>query len=444
MAQFQHDLATAKRLDHEDELKDVRDQFFIPSRFEITENSEISEANEPSIYLCGNSLGLQSKGTRRLIEEELDVWSKAGVYGHFRHPKSRDWVSIDETVTQKMADVVGAQRSEVAVMTTLTTNLHLLLSSFYKPTKEKHMIILEAKAFPSDHYAVESQIQLHGFDPTESMVTIEPPTDQYFLPTEYILKIISTHASTAALILLPGVQYYTGQAFDIKKITSYAKSLGVTIGWDLAHAAGNVLLELHDWEVDFAVWCTYKYLNSGPGGIGGLFVHEKNFGQPRLTGWWAHEKATRFDMTNRFVSQPGAAGFQLSNPSVLDTVSLLGSLDIFAKYGMPALRKKSVALTGYLESLLLAQFPDKPFRIITPADPAQRGAQLSLLFKPGLMVKVHKDLEKHAITVDDRKPDVIRVAPTPLYNTFEDVWKFVSELRRSVDAVIAEEYGKSV
>ncbi|KAK9469723.1 pyridoxal phosphate-dependent transferase [Lipomyces arxii] len=408
----------------------ARDQFRIPTRAEITLSSSISDPHRPSTYLCGNSLGLLPVATKRIIGEELDIWGKSGVYGHFRHDKDRPWVTIDEVPAQKMAKVVGAQPSEVAVMTTLTTNLHLLMISFYRPTPSRYKIMIERKAFPSDHYMVESQLELHGYK--DGMVCIEPD-DDLLIPTDTILRTIDAHADSTAVLLLPGVQYYTGQAFEIEKITAYAKQRGIVVGWDLAHAAGNLDLRLHDWNVDFAAWCSYKYLNSGPGGIAGLFVHENQSARPRLTGWWAHNKATRFAMDNMFDRQPGAAGFQLSNPSVLDCVALSASLSVFEQFGMPALRAKSLELTYFLERALLEFFPNQPFRVITPTNPDHRGAQLSLLFKPGLMDKVHEILQQNAVTVDERRPDVIRVAPAPLYNTFEDVYDFVRELSSAID-----------
>ncbi|KAK9240193.1 pyridoxal phosphate-dependent transferase [Lipomyces kononenkoae] len=428
---------TAHKLDSEDPVAPARNEFYIPTRAEITQNAEISRPDAPSLYLCGNSLGLQPKLTRQLLDEELNVWARNGVYGHFRHPHSRPWVTIDETVTSAMADIVGAKKDEVAVMGTLTTNLHLLMAAFYKPTKERYKVIIEHKAFPSDHYAVESQIQMHNLSVSEALVTIKPPVGSKILPTDHILSVIKEHACTTALLLLPGVQYYTGQAFEIQKITAYAKALGITVGWDLAHAAGNLELRLHDWDVDFAAWCSYKYLNAGPGGIAGLFVHENQSERPRLTGWWAHEVKSRFLMDNHMRIQPGAAGFQLSNPSVLDTMALLGSLTVFGNYTMTALRAKSVALTGYLETILLSRFPDRPFSIITPSDPDQRGAQLSLAFDGDMMEEVNQVLQDNGVTCDERKPDVIRIAPTPLYNSFEDVWEFVEELRKAVDVVLA-------
>ncbi|KAK9454648.1 pyridoxal phosphate-dependent transferase [Dipodascopsis uninucleata] len=428
-------LEIAKVYDSEDEVAVSRSNFLIPTRAQITKNLRIDEPNKPSIYLCGNSLGLLPKRSKQLINEELDVWATHGVTGHFNHERSRPWVTIDETVTGKMAKIVGAKTSEVAVMTTLTTNLHLLMTSFYRPDQERFKIIIEKKAFPSDHYAVESQIRLHGLNPDEAIVLIEPRAGEYLIRTNDIFKSIDEHGSSAALLLLPGIQYYTGQAFEIEKITAYAKRRGLVVGWDLAHAAGNLEIYLHDWNVDFAVWCTYKYLNSGPGGIGGLFVHELQSSRQRLSGWWGHNKISRFQMNNEYNLLPGAAGFQLSNPSVLDTVSLLGSLEEFSKYSMSILRKKSVKLTGYLESLLISLFPDKPFTILTPSESDQRGCQLSLLFKPGIMDSVFKYLSDNGVTVDERRPDVIRVAPTPLYNSYSDVWHFTQILRAAVDSV---------
>ncbi|KAK9472274.1 pyridoxal phosphate-dependent transferase [Dipodascopsis tothii] len=435
-------LRRALMLDKADPIAGARSKFLIPTASEITQKPEIG--SDDSIYLCGNSLGLQPRRTRELLDEELGVWARSGVYGHFRHDHGRSWVSIDETVTGQMASIVGAAQSEVAVMGTLTANLHLAMASFFKPTAERHKVIIERRAFPSDHYAVESQIRMHGGDPENSMVLLAPRDGAHTLATADIVRAMEEHADSTALVLLPGVQYYTGQALQIETITREAKRLGLTIGWDMAHAAGNLDLKLHDWDVDFAVWCSYKYLNSGPGGIAGLFVHDKQSYRDRLTGWWGHEKETRFVMDNKFRAVHGAAGYQVSNPSVLDVVALRGSLDVFADYSMTALREKSVALTAFLEDCLRESFPKEPgepapFTIITPTDPSQRGAQLSLLFRPGLMETVYEALAARAVVVDDRKPDVIRVAPTPLYNTFTDVWEFVETLREIVAEIEARE-----
>jgi len=348
------------------------------------------------------------------------------------------WLHMDNATTKQTAEIVGALSSEVAIMETLTANLHLLMASFYRPTSERYKVIIEGKAFPSDHYAVESQIRHHNLQPSLAMILIEPPSSASpLLPTSHILSIIDTHASSTALLLLPGIQFYTGQFLDIKTITASAQSKGIIVGWDLAHAVGNVPMKLHDWNVDFAAWCNYKYMNCGPGAIGGLFVHSRHSQsgkagdyRPRLSGWWGSDKSTRFAMDNNFNPIPGAAGFQLSNPSALDLSAVLASLSIFAQTDMEALRAKSVKLTGYLEHLL-TRYPlntassDKSYTIITPSNPDERGAQLSIQLEPGLLDSVMSELEDEGVIIDERKPDVIRVAPAPLYNSFEDVWHFV-------------------
>ncbi|EEP76753.1 kynureninase [Uncinocarpus reesii 1704] len=438
----------AESLDAADPLREYRNQFIIPSKADLKRKTiAVAEQESPSpdcIYFCGNSLGLQPKSTRTYVDSLLQTWATKAVLGHFTRLEDSPfpaYMDCDDASAKLMAGVVGALPSEVAVMSTLTGNLHLLMASFYQPTKEKYKIILEGKAFPSDHYAVESQIRLHGFDPKDAMVLIEPKDlKDPVLPTEKILKVIDEHADSTALILLPGIQYYSGQYLDIPTITAHAHSKGLLIGWDCAHAAGNVELKLHEWDVDFAAWCTYKYLNSGPGSMGGLFVHEKhgkvdmqNKEDPyrhRLSGWWGGDKDLRFLMDNKFVPRPGAAGFQLSNPSVLDMSAVLASLDMFDKATMAAIRKKSLALTSYLEHLLLNSpsnvRPDgELFTIITPSNPEARGAQLSVLLKPGLLESIFGHLADNGIILDQRKPDVIRVAPAPLYNTFADVWDFV-------------------
>ncbi|KAF3904294.1 Kynureninase [Orbilia brochopaga] len=435
---------TPAELDAADDLRLLREEFRIPGLNaavgpETSKSPTAEESSRKAIYLCGNSLGLQPKETQRLVLEELQVWANAGVYGHHLHPKSRPWVDIDSTVTEEIAKIVGALHSEVAVMGTLTSNLHFLMAAFYKPTASRYKIILEDKAFPSDHYAVESQARWHGFSSDDALISVSPRPGCYTLDTDDILKVIEDNSGSTALILLPGVQYYTGQLFEMDKITKFAKERGIVVGWDLAHAVGNVELSLHEWNVDFAVWCSYKYLNSGPGGIGGIFVHEDRSRQGRLTGWWGHEKATRFAMENDFSAIPGAAGFQHSNPSVLATVCLLGSLKVFARTSMKVLRAKSIRLTSYMEQLLLSD-PETSsyFEIITPRNLSERGAQLSLLFKNGIMEAVHKRLELSSIVVDKRQPDVIRVAPAPLYNTFEEVFNFSVKLQEAIIAAVTE------
>ncbi|KGO76945.1 Kynureninase [Penicillium italicum] len=446
----------AEALDAQDPLRGFRDEFIIPSKNDLKRKTlAVDDSNEApdenSIYFCGNSLGVQPRSTQKYIEQYLRTWATKGVTGHFVPHDDQllpPFVDVDSAASKLMASVVGASQSEVAVMGTLTANLHLLMASFYRPTKEKYKIILEGKAFPSDHYAVESQLRHHNFDPKDGMVLIEPEDlDQPTLSTEQIIKVIDDNASSTALVLLSAIQFYTGQYFDIERITAHAHSKGILIGWDCAHAAGNVDLRLHDWNVDFAAWCNYKYLNSGPGGIAGLFVHERHGSvdekqpgsdgtfRPRLSGWWGGDIKTRFNMENKFLPQPGAAGFQLSNPSVLDINAVIASLEIFNRATMKEIRQKSLNITGYLEHLLM-KYPldaapeDKPFTLITPSNPAERGAQLSLRLQPGLLDHVLHCLEENGIVIDERKPDVIRVAPAPLYNTYTEMAE--KEIRPSV------------
>ncbi|EXJ69072.1 kynureninase 1 [Cladophialophora psammophila CBS 110553] len=446
---FSRDYAHA--LDATDPLAHFRSEFHIPTRADLKRptlvKSPEEEPSQPCTYLCGNSLGLQPVRTANLVNSFLTQWRTKGVLGHFvEHSDSslQPFLHIDDHAAKLMAPIVGAVESEVAVMGSLTANLHLLMSSFYRPSKKgqgKWKILLEGKAFPSDHYAVESQIIHHDLDPGEAMVLLEPIDAKFpILSTEQILQTIDTHASELALILLPGIQFYTGQYFDIPRITAHAHSHGILIGWDLAHAAGNVDLKLHDWNVDFAAWCSYKYLNSGPGAMAGIFINEK-FGKvdmespthkfwPRLTGWWGDDKSSRFQMTNKFVPRPGAAGYQLSNPSGLDLAAVIASLQIFNETSMRELREKSLRLTNYLEQLLDAIKLRNPrkFDIITARNPQERGAQLSIRLAPGLLDAVLEHLECEGVIVDERKPDVIRVAPAPLYNSFADVFHFYQVL----------------
>lgn len=405
---------------------------------------------DQSIYFCGNSLGLQPKAAREYVNAQLDTWSTIGVNGHFQQLEGsplKPWQHMAQFCAESSAPIVGALPSEVAIMNSLTANLHFLMASFYKPTPQKSKIIMDWKAFPSDHYAIESQIQWHGYDPKESMILISPDHD-FVISTEKILSIIDAHAHETALLLLPGVQYYSGQYFDIATITKYAQSKGLTVGWDLAHAAGNVPVKLHDWNVDFAAWCTYKYMNAGPGAIAGIFVHERHgkvdfsSGKPqfphRLTGWYGHEAATRFKMDNSYIPIDGAGGWQMSNPSAIDLASLAGALSVFNQTSIEELRAKSLRLTAYLESLLNEILesisPEDPlFRIITPLNPEERGAQLCLLLlRPGLLDTVMQVTGDAGIIIDKRQPDVVRVAPVPLYNTFEDVWRFTQKFQEAL------------
>ena len=447
----------AEKLDGEDPLKHLRQEFLIPTRAGL-QNKCLSkptngEAEEPCIYFCGNSLGLQPRRTAARVTEHLSAWAEKGVTGHFTEhgPNLPPFLHVDDVAAEKMAPIVGATRGEVAVMESLTANIHFMMASFYRPSKEKYKVVIEGKAFPSDHYAVDSQIRHHGFDPADAMVLIEPEDDEMVtISTSHTLSMIDKHAASTALILLPGIQYYTGQYLDIPTITAHAHSCGILIGWDLAHAVGNVELKLHDWDVDFAVWCNYKYLNSGPGSIAGLFVHQnhgsvdieaikhnENGFRPRLSGWWGGDRSIRFGMGDKFVPIPGAAGYQLGNPSALALSTVLASLEVFALTSMTAIQKKSRALTEYLASLLMQPSDGSvpgPYRIITPADPVQRGAQLSVRLNPGLLNGVLKVLEEKGVVVDERQPDVIRVAPAPLYNTFTEVWDFVQIFRAACQA----------
>ncbi|OGM40713.1 kynureninase [Aspergillus bombycis] len=442
----------AASLDAADPLASFREKFIIPSKANINSKKLAKPGLSPDacIYFCGNSLGIQPKATAKYLEAQLDTWSSIGVSGHFVDLEGsplKQWQLLSEQAAASMSKIVGAQAGEVAAMGTLTANLHLLLASFYKPTPTKYKILLDWKAFPSDHYAIESHLAWHDLDPKQSMVLIGPDEGEYEISTEKILSYIDEHAESAALILLPGIQYYTGQLFDIQRITAYAQSRNLPIGWDLAHAYGNAELKLHDWNVDFAAWCTYKYGNAGPGAMGGLFVHERHGRvdysegedapkfRHRLTGWYGGDRSVRFKMDNNFKPIPGAGGWQLSNPSAIDLACLCASLSVFDETSMAELRKKSVMLTAYLEHLLLKDTTDetRPFRIITPADPEARGAQLSLLLKPGLLQNVSQKLQEGGIVCDKREPGVVRVAPTPLYNTFTDVWMFVSYFKAALD-----------
>lgn len=409
-------------------------------------NGHKSDSDE-GIYFVGNSLGAQPKAIRTYLNAQLETWASIGVNGHFTSLENSpltQWQDLAEDCAIKSTDIVGASASEIVIMNTLTVNLHMMMASFYKPTEKRHKIILEWKPFPSDHYAIESQIVMHGLDPEKSMVKIQPNEDS-LIPTEKILATIDEHAEETALLLLPGIQYYTGQLFDIPRITAYAKAKGIVVGWDLAHAAGNVELKLHDWDVDFACWCTYKYINGGAGSIAGAFVHEKHgkvefdsetgkpVYRPRLMGWYGGDKSVRFNMDNNFLPTVGAGGFQVSNPSAIDLASLSGALSVFGKTSMHDLRSKALVLTAYAELLLdqiLADSKDETlFQILTPRDPAQRGTQLSVMLKDGLLEKVSQALEDNGVLCDKRKPGVIRVAPVPLYTRFEDVWKFMQVLR---------------
>lgn len=408
----------AQQLDKEDNLAHLRAQFHIPKD---------AEGND-WLYFTGNSLGLQPKQTQEYIRQELDDWAKYGVEGHFeaRNP----WMPYHEFLTNSMAKIVGAKPLEVVVMNTLTTNLHLLMVSFYQPTKTKYKIVIESDAFPSDRYAVQSQLKFHGFDTEEGLIEWKPREGEELLRIEDLEKIVDEQGDEIALLLIGGVNYYTGQYLDIKRIAEIGHAKNCMVGIDLAHGAGNISPELHDSGVDFAAWCTYKYLNSGPGSLGGLFVHEKhahNKDLPRFAGWWNHNKETRFNMRQPFDVMPGAEGWQLSNPPILSMAAIRASLDMFEEVGMEALRAKSEKLTGYFE-YLINQIDTDRIKIITPSNPKERGCQLSIQVK-NADKSLHKKLTENNIITDWREPDVIRCAPVPMYNSFEDVYRMVEILK---------------
>lgn len=417
---FENSSRFAQYMDSIDPLAKYREQFFFPTK-------DLSGSGEPCIYLAGNSLGLQPKRARTYIEEELADWAKLGVEGHFqaRHP----WLPYHEFVADMSARLVGALPSEVVVMNSLTVNLHLMLVSFYRPRKTKFKILIEAGAFPSDRYAVASHAKNHGYDPAEAIVELKPRAGESTLRTEDILETIDRIGNEVALVLLGQVNYLTGQAFEVQQIASKAQKKGCSIGLNLAHGAGNLYLQLHDWNVDFAVWCSYKYLNAGPGGIAGCFVHERHgrsFDLPRLEGWWGHNKETRFEMGPTFDPLPGAEGWQLSNPPIFQLAALRASLELFDEATMSEVRRKGDLLTGYLE-FLLEKIPDNFATIVTPRDPRQRGSQLSIRVKGNAKALLAKVKEAGAIC-DFREPDIVRATPIPMYTTFTDVFKFAEIL----------------
>jgi kynureninase len=385
------------------------------------------------VYLSGHSLGLQPKTARGYVERELEDWAKLGVEGHFH--AQNPWVPYHEMLAAPTARLVGALPEEVVVMNSLTVNLHLMLVSFYRPKGARNKIVVESNAFPSDQYAVQSQIRYHGYDPASSLVEIAPRPRETTIRTEDIEKLLAAEGERIALLMLGGVNYYSGQAFECARITEAAHAKGCAVGFDMAHAAGNIPVKLHDWNPDFAVWCNYKYLNGGPGCIAGCFVHERharNPNLPRFAGWWGNDKDARFRMEPQFQPIAGAEGWQLSNPSILSMAALRASMDIFDEVGMERLRAKSERLTTYLE-FLLEQKPQEGFSIITPRDPAQRGAQLSLrVTKNGRAVC--ESLAHHGIICDWREPDIMRVAPVPLYNSFLDVHTFVEKFLTEIRA----------
>ncbi|KAJ8393784.1 hypothetical protein AAFF_G00056990 [Aldrovandia affinis] len=434
-------LDVATHLDKHDPLRHLRKQFLIPKVGDLPPSDlSLVDGAEDCIYFVGNSLGLQPRSARKYIDEELDKWAKTGIHGHVEG--ARPWAWAENNIEELMANVVGAKVEEVALMNGLTVNLHLLLLSFYKPTPSRHKILIEDKAFPSDHYAVESQIQLRGFDPQQSMLLMKCRAGEDTLRTEDILELIRREGDSIAVVMFSGVQYYTGQLFNMAAITAAGHGKGCFVGFDCAHAVGNAELKLHDWGVDFACWCSYKYLNSGAGGLAGAFVHEKHAHtvKPALLGWWGHNLKTRFSMNNEMDLVPGVGGFRISNQPILLVCPLQASLEIFSQTSMPALRQKSRLLTAYLESLIQHYYardeaqPHLPsVRIITPPAPEERGCQLSLCFSVPIRA-VFQELERRGVACDMREPNVLRIAPVPLYNSFSDVHRFVSLLGSALTA----------
>lgn len=418
--QYENNLAFAQSLDAADELKQFRDYFHIPKM----------QDGSDTVYLCGNSLGLHSKKVSEFVNQELEDWKTYGVEGHFhaRNP----WLPYHEFLTKNMAAVVGALPHEVVVMNTLTANLHFMMVSFYRPTPERHKILIEWNPFPSDRYALFSQLRFHGYDPQTGIIEPQPEEGGALVSTEQILNIIEERGHEIATVMMGGVNYYSGQFYDLDAITKAAHAKGCMVGFDLAHAAGNIPLHLHDTGCDFAVWCNYKYLNSGPGAPAGCFVHERHAKTelPRFEGWWGNNKSTRFIMGPDFEPIGGIETWQVSNPPILAMAAVRASLEIFAEAGMQRLRKKSELLTGYLE-WLVQQLPAGRVAIITPKDPQQRGCQLSLQIKDADKT-LHDRITEAGVIADWREPDVIRVAPVPLYNKFEEVWRFAEIFKECI------------
>ena len=411
---FNSSRESALELDNKDPLLSYNDKFHFP----------VQENGNKHIYLCGNSLGLQAKITESFVKQELDDWKALGVEGHFH--AQNPWLPYHEFLSESYSKIVGSKKSEVIAMNTLSVNLHLMMVSFYRPNETKNKIIIEGDAFPSDIYAVESHMKHHGIDPSESLIKLRPREGEVIIRLEDIINVIEQNSESVSLIMLGGVNYYTGQLFDMKKITQVAHNHGILVGFDLAHAVGNVLLLLHDWNVDFAVWCSYKYLNSGPGSVAGAFIHERHHNKnlERFAGWWGHDKESRFKMPDQFQPIQTAEGWQLSNPSILSLAAVRASLSLFDEVGMSQLITKSKNLTSYLV-FLLNQIPTDRINIITPE---QRGCQISISVKNGNK-DLFNEITKRGVIADWREPDVIRVAPVPLYNSYLDVYNFYQVLK---------------
>ena len=413
---FQNELVFARDCDSKDPLKHFRDKFFIPQH-----------NGKDKIYFTGNSLGLQPKNAKDHVMQELEDWATMGGEGHFE--ARRPWYPYHEILTRQQAAIIGCLPEEVVAMNSLSVNLHLLLVSFYRPTQQRYRIICEYKAFPSDQYVFESQARFHGFDPSDSVIEVKPREGERSIRHEDIIETIRQYGNSIAVVLLSGINYYTGQAFDMQEITNSAHAVGAYAGFDLAHAAGNIELHMHDWNVDFACWCTYKYLNSGPGSVGGIYIHQKHAANrelPRFAGWWGYDKATRFNMEKGFIPMPTAEGWQLSNAPVLSMAVYKAALDIFEEAGMNALLKKMKLLGAYLLFVLdeiNKNLTSNKIEVITPREEKGRGCQVSMIIKKNGR-EVFNDLMEQGISAGWREPEVLRVAPVPLYNSFEDVWQF--------------------
>lgn len=410
-------LSFARQLDQEDPLAHMREHFHIPTQ----------ENGKPFIYMCGNSLGLMPKRVQPYMDKELRDWASLGVEGHTEG--DTPWLPYHEFLTESMARIVGAKPSEVVVMNSLTANLHLMMVSFYRPTAARRKILMEYSPFPSDRYALRSQIAFHGYDPDTDLIELKPAEGEEIVTLEQIKAVMAEHGEEIALVMLGGVNYYTGQVYPLREVTALGHQYGCTVGFDLAHGAGNIMPELHDIGADFAVWCTYKYINSGPGSLSGAFVHErhaKNFDLPRFAGWWGHDKDSRFLMQPEFRPMTGAEGWQLSNPPILSMAAIRASLSLFDEVGMPALRVKSIKLTSYTADLINNIDSDR-ISIITPTAVEQRGCQLSIQVK-GADKGLFDKLTEAGVIADWREPDVIRIAPVPMYNSYEDAWRFADLL----------------
>lgn len=421
---YQNSLEFARMMDSKDLLKGFRNKFFIPQH-----------NGSDCIYFTGNSLGLQPKTTAQYVQQELDDWASMGVEGHF-HAKN-PWLPYHEIFPKQLSKIIGCKENEVVVMNSLTVNLHLLMVSFYKPTKQRYKIICEAKAFPSDQYAFETQVKYHGYDPGDAIIEIKPREGEHVIRHEDIISTINQTGNSLSLVLFGGVNYYTGQLFDMRSITDAAHAVGAYAGFDLAHAAGNVELHLHDWDVDFACWCSYKYLNSGPGGVAGVYINEKhatNTSLPRFAGWWGYTKETRFKMDKGFEAIPTAEGWQLSNAPILSMAAHKASLDIFDEAGIERLHAKRKMLSDYLLFIIddcNLRSGEKVIEVITPRNENEKGCQVSILMlKRGK--EIFDELTKQGVIADWREPNVIRVAPVPLYNSFEDVYRFGSFVNRLI------------